>query len=269
MTGRFADHFSGVSSGYAAFRPSYPAALFDALADITPVHALAWDCGAGTGQASVELAQRFASVVATDASASQIAQATPHQRVTYRAAPAHESGIADASVGLITVAQALHWFDVDAFHAEAQRVLVPHGVIAEWSYGLLEVPSAPLVTDMVNALDAQVGAWWPPERKHVDNGYQDLAFPFEPMDIGSFTMEADWSPAQLLGYLSTWSAVTRFKADKGTDPLVSFAAELEGAWGKAPVHRIRWPLTLRVGRHEPPREQILTGHSTGTPAAAG
>lgn len=269
MTGRFADHFSGVSSGYAAFRPSYPAALFDALADIAPAHALAWDCGAGTGQASVELAHRFASVVATDASASQIAQAVPHARVTYRAAPAQDSALADASVGLITVAQAVHWFDVDAFHAEAQRVLVPHGVIAEWSYGLLEVPSAPLVTNLVNALDAEVGPWWPPERKHVDNGYADLAFPFERMDIGAFSMDADWSPEQLLGYLSTWSAVSRFKADKGSDPLEAFAAALPAAWGKSPLHRIHWPLTLRVGRHEPPRPPIVTGTPTATDAGTG
>lgn len=268
MTGPFADHFSSVSSGYAAFRPSYPAALFDALADIAPAHALAWDCGAGTGQASVELAHRFTQVVATDASASQIAQATPHTRVTYRAAPAHLSELADASVGLITVAQALHWFDVDAFHTEAQRVLMPHGVIAEWSYGLLDVPTAPLVAALVTTLDADVGAWWPPERQHVDNGYRDLAFPFEPMDIGAFTMEADWSAEQLLGYLATWSAVNRFKADRGHDPLEPFAAELEGAWGRAPVHRMRWPLTLRVGRHEPPRAPIVAS-AAGTPAAAG
>src|SRR4028119_75500 len=100
MTGRFADHFSGVSSGYAAFRPSYPDALFDALTDITPSCALAWDCGAGTGQATVALAHRFASVVGTDASAKQIEKATPHPRVTYRVAPAHESGLEDGSVGL-------------------------------------------------------------------------------------------------------------------------------------------------------------------------
>src|SRR5690349_20694808 len=153
MTGRFADHFSGVSSAYAAYRPSYPEALFDALVDIAPSCTLAWDCGTGTGQAAIALAHRFAAVVATDASAGQIEKTTPHPRVTYRVAPAQESGLDDASVGLITVAQALHWFDVDTFHSEAKRVLVPHGVIAEWSYALLDVPSAPAVASLVNALD--------------------------------------------------------------------------------------------------------------------
>lgn len=253
MTERFADHFSGVSSGYAAFRPSYPEALVDALVDIAPSAALAWDCGTGTGQAAIALAHRCAAVVATDASAKQIEKATAHPRVTYRVAPAHESGLDDGSVGLITVAQALHWFDVDAFHAEAKRVLMPHGIIAEWSYALLDVPSAPGVAALVNALDASVGPWWPPERQHVDDGYASLDFPFEPVDMGTFVMECDWTPEQLLGYLATWSAVSRYRAEKGEDPLAQFATDLAGAWGPAPVHRIRWPLTLRVGRWEPPR----------------
>lgn len=256
MAEQFADHFSGVSSGYAAFRPSYPSALFDALADIAPSQALAWDCGTGTGQASVELAHRFTQVVATDASASQIEQAVANPRVTYRVAPANESGLSDASVGLVTVAQALHWFDVDAFHAEAKRVLMPHGVIAEWSYGLLHVPTAPHVTDLVNALDRDIGAWWPPERRHIDEGYQSLPFPFEPIDIGKFDMQADWTREQLLGYLGTWSAVTRFRDDRGSDPLEPLAAAMADAWGTVPTHRIHWPLTLRVGRHE------LTGTAT-------
>lgn len=255
MTGPFADHFSDVSTGYAAFRPSYPAALFDALVDIAPSCALAWDCGAGTGQATVQLAQRFAAVVGTDASAKQIEQAVPHPRVTYRVAPAHDSGLSDASVGLITVAQALHWFDVDAFHEEAKRVLMPHGIIAEWSYALLQIPSATAVEALVNGLDQEVGAWWPPERKHVDDGYQSLDFPFAPVDIGALVMEADWTAEQLLGYLGTWSAVARRRADKGDDPLAQLANDLPLAWGPAPVHRMQWPLTVRVGRWDPPRTQ--------------
>ncbi|HYW32310.1 MAG TPA: class I SAM-dependent methyltransferase [Gemmatimonas sp.] len=254
-----ADHFSGVSNSYAAFRPSYPEALFDALADMAPSHALAWDSGAGTGQATLALTQRFASVLATDSSASQIGQATPHPRVTYRVAPAHDSELPDGSVGLITVAQALHWFDVDAFHAEAQRVLVPHGIIAEWTYALAEVPSSSALTELIASLDATVGTWWPPEREHVNNGYSALEFPFTRVEPGNFCMEADWSPEQLLGYLSTWSAITHMRNETGVDPLVEFAAGLDRWWGRVPLHRFKWPLSLRVGRHEkgaPPPVQL-------------
>jgi ubiquinone/menaquinone biosynthesis C-methylase UbiE len=247
---RFADHFSGVAPGYAVYRPTYPEALFDALADVAPSCALVWDAGCGTGQASVALAARCSQVVATDASEKQIAQAAPHPRVTYRVARETESGLADGSVGLITVAQALHWFDVDAFHAEARRVLMPHGIIAEWSYALLDIPGCPPLAELVNALDRDIGPYWPPERRHVDDGYAQLAFPFEPMDLGTFAMECDWTLEQLLGYLGTWSAVTRAREATGSDPLERFATDVVNAWGRVPVHRIRWPLTLRVGRHE-------------------
>ncbi|MES2522869.1 MAG: class I SAM-dependent methyltransferase [Gemmatimonadota bacterium] len=249
---RFADHFSGVSNSYAAFRPAYPEALFDALADIAPSHALAWDCGAGTGQASLPLTHRFASVIATDASESQIAQATPHARVAYRVAPAHESELPEGSVGLITVAQALHWFDVDAFHCEAQRVLVLHGIIAEWTYALAEVPSSGAITELIAAFEARVSAWWPPERQHVIDGYQSLAFPFTRVELGNFCMEADWSPEQLLGYLGTWSSVSHMRKETGEDPLLQFASDLERVWGRVPLHRFKWPLALRVGRNEAP-----------------
>lgn len=250
MTKPFTDHFAGVSPGYASFRPTYPPGLFDALVDIAPSTALAWDAGAGSGQASVALGHRFARVVATDASASQIERATPHARVEYRVAPAHQSGLEDASVGLITVAQALHWFDVDAFHAEAERVLAPNGIIAEWSYGLLDIPTAPRVAEMVNALDRDVGAHWPPERKHVDDRYAALAFPFEPVNIGEFAMENDWTLEQLAGYLGTWSAVSRYRTATGSDPLADFIQRAGEGWGRAPVHRVRWPLALRVGRYD-------------------
>ncbi len=244
----FADHFAPVSTGYATFRPSYPDELFAALAAAAPSRDCVWDCGAGTGQASVALAAHFDAVIATDASASQVAQGAPHPRVSYRVAPAEASGLADASVALVTVAQALHWFDVDAFHVEASRVLVPGGVIAEWTYALLEVPSAPEVTGLVQAFDVAMGAYWPPERRFLDRKYVDFAFPFAPLALGTFAMEAEWTPAQLVGFLGTWSAVARCRAQTGADPLPVLVEQLSAGWGAADSRRVRWPLTLRVGR---------------------
>ncbi|MEQ1689809.1 MAG: class I SAM-dependent methyltransferase [Gemmatimonas sp.] len=244
----FNDHFSDVAQGYAAFRPRYPDALFAALASLAPARDVVWDCGCGTGQASVALGAHFGQVHATDASAQQIALAEPHERVTYRVAPSHASGLTNGSAALVTVAQALHWFDVDAFHAEARRVLVSGGVIAEWCYTLLDVPSAPLVADVVNAMDARMRMWWPPQRRHVDSGYDDLAFPFERLDIGAFAMEAEWSARQLAGYVATWSAVSRYRAAHGVDPTVEFTRRVTSVWGDVERHTIRWPMVLRVGR---------------------
>src|SRR5687767_15997436 len=116
MSAGFQDHFSQVAKGYADFRPRYPAGWFDYLASLVPGDALVWDCGAGTGQATVDLAERFERVVATDASREQIAAAARHPRIEYRVAAAEESGLGDGSAGLITVAQALHWVRREGFY---------------------------------------------------------------------------------------------------------------------------------------------------------
>jgi ubiquinone/menaquinone biosynthesis C-methylase UbiE len=73
-------------------------------------------------------------MIATDASAEQIASATRCDNVEYRVAPAEQTGLPDASIDLVTVAQALHWFDRERFFAEVKRVLRPGGVLALWVY---------------------------------------------------------------------------------------------------------------------------------------
>ena len=129
----FKDHFSRLAAQYAEFRPSYPGALFDLLARIAPSRGRAWDCACGSGQATLDLAERFESVVGTDASAQQVAAAKPHPRVTYAVCRAEASGLETASFDLVTVAQSLHWFDRPGFYAEARRVLKPEGVIGVWT----------------------------------------------------------------------------------------------------------------------------------------
>jgi len=244
----FPDHFSAVAAAYAEFRPRYPEAVFDLLADLAPARRLAWDCATGNGQAAGPLAARFERVVATDASGEQLAQAAPRANIEYRVARAEASGLPDACADLVTVAQALHWFDVEAFHAEAERVLVPGGVLAEWSYG---TPSAePPVDAPLGVFYAQtVGPYWPPTRVLVDAGYRDIPFPFARLPVPDLALQADLSLRELLGYVDTWSAVQRFRAANGSDPLPAFANELAAVWGPPERRRhIRWPLTLRVGR---------------------
>src|SRR5690349_18252377 len=121
--GAFHDHFSEVAAKYAGFRPHYPAALFDYLATLVSREATVWDCACGNGQATSDLASRFRSVIATDASQEQIASAILRPNIEYQVALAEQSRLADSSVGLITIAQALHWFNLERFFAEAKRVL--------------------------------------------------------------------------------------------------------------------------------------------------
>ncbi|MDX1378106.1 MAG: class I SAM-dependent methyltransferase, partial [Anaerolineales bacterium] len=136
---KFEDHFSTQSRQYAQFRPQYPNAIYAYFASIVPGYALAWDCGTGNGQAAVGLAQYFEQVYATDASADQIAHAYPHPKVEYRVESAEQVALETASVNLVTVAQAVHWFDFDKFYAEVNRVLEPGGILAVWTYHLPEI----------------------------------------------------------------------------------------------------------------------------------
>jgi ubiquinone/menaquinone biosynthesis C-methylase UbiE len=242
----FKDHFSKQAAGYARFRPRYPQKLFDYLGSIAPSRQVAWDCGTGNGQAAVGLASVFDRVIATDASEKQIANAQSHERVEYRVAPAENSGIGSATIDLIMVAQALHWFDLDRFYAEARRVLKAGGILAASAYNLLHVESA--IDEVVNRYYYKVvGRFWPPERKLVEQ-FADLPFPFHKVDAPRFEMTAQWNLDHLLGYLQTWSSTQLFIAANGSDPLEQIVAELRAAWGDSQRTRnVNWPLVLRIG----------------------
>lgn len=245
----FKDHFALVSGAYADFRPTYPAALFDWLADVAPGHRLAWDCACGSGQASVDLAARFERVVASDASAGQLKGAAPHPRVEYRQAPAEASGLADGEVDLITVAQALHWFDRPRFYAEARRVLRPGGVLAVWTYGVQTLEDAAVNARVQHFYREVVGPYWPPERVLVETGYREIEFPFAESAAPAFAMTADWSLPRLLGYFRSWSATGRYRQARGEDPVLILEQVLTPLWGDPLAEcTVTWPLAIRVGR---------------------
>lgn len=244
----FHDHFSGHAAGYAQARPTYPEALFDWLAAQCAQRELAWDAGCGNGQATIALARHFARVIATEPSAEQVAQAPAHPRVEYRVEPAESPSLADASADLVTVAQAMHWFDLERFHAGVRRVLRPGGLVAVWTYGLSTVDAG---VDAAFRLlyDAILGPYWPPERRHVENGYAELAFPYLAVDAPAFAMRCDWTLAQYLAYLRTWSASQRYLRATGEDPVARVTGEFARAWGDPEATReVRWPLGMRVGR---------------------
>jgi SAM-dependent methyltransferase len=243
----FKDHFSEQAADYARFRPGYPRELFDYLVSIAPSRRLAWDCGTGNGQAAAGLASVFDAVIATDASEKQITNAELHERVDYLVAPAEDSSIDFGTVDLIMVAQALHWFDLDRFYAEARRVLKSDGVLAASAYNLLHIN--PAIDEVVNRYYYEVvGPFWPQERKLVEQ-FDNLPFPFHEIDPPKFEMTAQWNLDHLVGYLRTWSSTQRFMAAKGSDPLKQIMGELRAAWGTPEQTRnVIWPLTLRIGR---------------------
>jgi ubiquinone/menaquinone biosynthesis C-methylase UbiE len=246
MTG-FRDHFAPQASAYASFRPTYSHEFVAHIASLTPAHDLAWDVGTGSGQAAILLAEHFSRVRATDASDRQVQFATPHPRVDYAVAPAETSGLEDASTDLVTVAQALHWFAHDAFYAEVDRVLKPGGVIAAWSYGHITVD--PGVDRVIWWFyEDRIGQYWPPERRHVETRYTELAFPYPNLSLGEQTIEASLTREQVIGYISTWSALRHARDAEKRDPLEEFSAKLRAVWTDDAPHAVHWPMIVRAGR---------------------
>ena len=247
MTRKFKDHFSHAAADYATYRPHYPPALADYLTSLVAARNVAWDAGCGSGQFSSVLGERFDQVFATDASAEQIARAVPHPHVKYAVATADGVDLLASSVDLVTVAQAAHWFDLPPFYAEVRRVARPRGVIALFAYGItiMEPPVGPVIDDFYSRV---LGAWWPRERRHTENGYRDFEFPFDEVIPPKIDMAVDWSVDQLVGYVGTWSGVRAITAAEGERPLQEFSLNVRAVWGSTPTRRVRWPLGMRVGR---------------------
>lgn len=187
----------------------------------------------------------FDEVIATDASAEQISSADPRQGLTLRVAPAEESGLETESADLVTVAQALHWFDVDRFFAEAIRVLKPGGVLSFWCYEHSQVN--PACDEIIRKIFAEVDAYWPPEREIVEGRYESIVSPLPEFAPERFSMEVTWTADDALEYMRTWSATRRYIDDKDADPMAIFADELHAAWGDG-RRLVHWPITLRVCR---------------------
>ncbi len=245
----FKDHFSGHAADYSRYRPgAYPDGLFKALAALAPDRDCVWDCATGNGQAALGLAAHFAQVEATDASDKQIAAATAHPKIHYSVAPAEASGLPDASVALVMVAQALHWFDLPRFYAEVRRVAKPQAVLACSCYMRCTVePRVDAVTEeLYNGILGD--AYWPPERKHVERAYADLPFPFTEIALPAFRMQVDWDFEHYVGYLRSWSATQAYIKKNGKDPLELVGDELLKAWGDPKTARpVLWPMTVRTG----------------------
>jgi SAM-dependent methyltransferase len=243
------DHFSAQSKHYALARPKYPEVLFSFIASLCKEHNAAWDCATGNGQAAVSLAGYFRQVYATDFSKEQISNATHHPKVKYFVERVEDCSLPDASVDLITVATAAHWFNHAAFHAQVNRVLKPEGVLAVWGYGGSSISD--LIDSVVNPFAFELlRDYWPVETKinWVDK-YKTLPFPYDLMDTPSFSAKAEMNLEMLCNYFFSWSATQNYIKKHGTNPVDLIYADLKNRWGDAAqVKSITWELFMKCGR---------------------
>lgn len=240
------DLFSSHSKDYAQYRPTYPAELFEFLWQLCITRKRAWDCGTGNGQVAGELANFFEQVYATDISINRLSQAVQKPNIHYTKQPAENTKFPDVYFDLITVGQAVHWFEFDRFYAEAKRVLKKDAVIAIFGYGLFR--SDPVTNEFIEHFyNDIIGPYWATERRYLQDSYKTIPFPFEEIETPPFTMKHTWSFERLLGYLNTWSAVKAFEKEKGENPVELIKNDLFNSFGE--LGSVEFPILLRVGRN--------------------
>ena len=242
------DNFSNHAAVYAAFRPVYPIELYDFLLSLVVERNRAWDCGSGNGQVAGVLSDYFKQVDATDISQKQLDHAIKKPNINYQLAPAEKVNIAPRSINLVTVAQAIHWFNLDAFYKEVHRVCKPGCVIAVWCYSLLTVNEQ--VDKIIQYLYADTlgDQYWDAERRLVDDHYQTIPFPFDEIKAPEFSIRVSWTFEHLIGYLNSWSAVQHYIRDNNENPVEKINTELRDGWGKTENQEVVFPLFLRVGK---------------------
>lgn len=255
------DLFSAQSKEYASSRPTYPRALFEFIVGLVDEKNLAWDCATGNGQAALVLTDYFKQVIASDISARQLENARQESNIKYQIFRAEDTPLKDNSIDLITIAQALHWFDLDRFYREARRVLRKRkhsktgeggGIIAAWAYGLHTIsPGVDKVTHQLYE-DILGDKYWPPERKYVEDRYETIPFPFDQIPAPEFQIQLSWNLSELVNYYRSWSSVQKFIEKNKYDPVSEVSSSLEYGWGgKNNVNEKRkvvWPLYVKIGR---------------------
>ncbi|WP_020526467.1 class I SAM-dependent methyltransferase [Flexithrix dorotheae] len=241
------DNFSDKSKEYALYRPSYPREAIEFLIALVEEKKQAWDCGTGNGQFAVELAEYFDRVWATDLSANQIKNAVPHDRITYKVEQAENAAFPENSFDLISVAQAIHWFDFDGFYPAVKKVLKPEGIFVAIGYSTIQIP--PHLNEIIHHFYTEVvGKYWDKERRHIDAGYQTIPFPFREIETPAFEIELHWTFEQLIGYLNTWSSVKHYISQNRENPVDIIQEKLKNAWGGTEKIKVIFPIILRVGK---------------------
>ena len=243
------DNFSKQAHLYAKFRPGYPVELYDFLFSLVTEKRAAWDCGTGNGQVALQLSEYFDDVYATDISSSQIANAVSKENIHYSKVSAEETFFIKDMFDLVTVGQAIHWFDFEKFYKEVNRALKPGGCIAVFGYGLLKIDKETdaIITDFYKNI---TGPYWDAERKYVDENYETIPFPFEEIKAPALCSKYDWELDAVAGFLNTWSAVQHYIKANNENPVNALIEKLKRQWGNNVKKEVSFPVFIRAGRNK-------------------
>ncbi len=241
------DNFSKQAESYAKFRPGYPDELFDFLFSLIAEKKAAWDCGTGNGQVALHLSKQFDKVYATDMSSTQIANAVKKENIQYSATSAEETFFTANMFDLITVGQAIHWFDFPKFYKEADRVLKTGGYIAAFGYGFFKIEKEMdlIISDFNQNI---IRPYWDPEINYVVENYETIPFPFNEIDAPAFCSKYNWGLETVAGFLNTWSAVQHYIKANNKNPVDSLVAKLKNVWASNEKKDVSFPVFMRVGK---------------------
>ena len=242
------DLFSKQAAAYRQYRPEYPKELYEYILQHVKGRESAWDCGTGNGQVAVVLADYFQEVDATDISENQLKNAIEKENVYYLLTRAEHTHFDKDTFDLITVAQALHWFNFETFYQEVRRVAKPGAVLAVWGYGLFRV--VPEIDKIIDDFYKNItGPYWDQERRYIDDQYKSIPFPFQQPEEGTkqFTIIKPWTIADLEGYLNTWSAVQHYIKERGESPVGALMDQIDGLWPAGEVKDVRFPVFMKLG----------------------
>lgn len=242
------DLFSKQADLYARYRPTYPAELYQYILSFVKEKNIAWDCATGNGQAAVVLADHFKKVVATDISAEQIEKATFKENIEWLVCPAESTPFAENTFDLVTVAQAYHWIKWKEFRNEVRRVCKNNAVIAVWLYYDHTTGDKRIDKVVRDFYENVTRPYWDYERKYVEELYATVAFDYELLPFKNFEINLHWQREDLLGYISSWSAIQKYIKVNGHSPIPIIEKEINKLWPQGEKKQVIFPVYLKLGR---------------------
>lgn len=242
------DLFSKQSDLYARYRPTYPNELYEYIFSFVKEKNIAWDCATGNGQAAVVLADHFKKVIATDISAAQIDKAIKKENIEYTICAAESTPFADNTFDLVTVAQAYHWIKWGEFKKEVTRVCKPGAIIAVWMYYNHDTGDESITRVVHDFYENVTKSYWDYERKYVEEKYSTVEFDYELLPAKTFESILEWKREDLIGYISSWSAIQKFIKDNGHSPVPIIEDEIKKLWPEGEVKKVVFPIYLKLGR---------------------